>query len=223
MGGDVARFCRSCDICQRTISKGRIPKVPLPKMPMIDQPFKKVAVDLVGPISPPSENGHQYILTLVDYVTKYPEAIALKRIDTPTVAEALVDMFSQLGIPEEILSDLGTQFVSECKKEVNRLLSIRHLTTTPYHPMCNGLVERFNGMLKAMLKKLCAQQPRQWHRFINALLFAYREVPRGQQDSLCLNYFMVGPCGARCISSKSCGLKMWTFLRQRQATSMSLS
>ena len=115
MGGDVARFCRSCDICQCTISKGRIPKVPLQKMPLIDQPFKRrVAVDLVGPISPPSESGHQYILTLVDCATRYPEAIALKRIDTPTVAEALVDMFSRLGIPEEILSDLGTQFVSEC-------------------------------------------------------------------------------------------------------------
>ena len=99
MGGDVARFCRSCDICQRTISKGRIPKVPLQKMPLIDQPFKRVAVDLVGPISHRSENGHQYILTLVDYATRYPEAIALKRIDTPTVAEALVDMFSRLGIP----------------------------------------------------------------------------------------------------------------------------
>ena len=66
---------------------------------------------LVGPISPPSENGHQYILTLVDYATRYPEATALKRIDTPTVFEALVDMFSRLGILEEILSDLGTQFV----------------------------------------------------------------------------------------------------------------
>ena len=147
-------------------------------MPLIDQPFKRVAVDLVGPISPPSENGHQYILTLVDYATRYLEAIALKRIDTPTVAEALVDMFSRLGIPEEILSDLGTKFVSECMEEVNRLLSIRHLTTTPYHPMCNGLVERFKGTLKAMLKKLYAEQPRQWHRFINALLFAYREVPQ---------------------------------------------
>ena len=178
MGGDVARFCGSCDIGQRTISKGRIPKVPLQKMPLIDPPFNRVAVDLVGPISPPSENGHQFILTLVDYATRYPEAIALKRIDTPTVAEALVDMFSRLGIPEEILSDLGTQFVTECMEEVSRLLSIRHLTTTPYHPMCNGLVERFNGTLKAMLKKLCAEQPRQWHRFINALLFAYREVPQ---------------------------------------------
>ena len=137
----MTRFCRSCDICQRTISKGRIPKVPLQKMPLIDQPFKRVAVDLVGLISPPRGNGHQHILTLVDYATRYPEAIALKRIDTPTVAEALVDMFSRLGIPEEILSDLGTQFVSECMEDGNRLLSIRHLTTTPYQPMCNGYAQ----------------------------------------------------------------------------------
>ncbi|KAK7484343.1 hypothetical protein BaRGS_00024468 [Batillaria attramentaria] len=149
-------------------------------MPLIDSPFKRVAVDLVGPISPPSEDGHRYILTLVDYATRYPEAVPLKKIDTPTVAEALVDMFSRLGIPEEILSDRGTQFISDCMEEVNRLLSIHRLTTTPYHPMCNGLVEKFNGTLKSMLKKLCAEQPRSWNRYINALLFAYREVP---QDS----------------------------------------
>ena len=46
--------------------------------------------------------------------------------------------------------------------------------------MCNGLVEKFNGTLKKMLKRLCNEKPKQWHRYINALLFAYREVP---QDS----------------------------------------
>ena len=106
------------------------------------KPFKRVAIDLVGPIVPPSEDGHRYILTLVDFATRYPEAVPLKNIDTETVAEALVDIFSRLGVPEEILSDLGTQFVSECMKEVTRLLSIKQLTTTPYHPMCNGLTEK---------------------------------------------------------------------------------
>ena len=64
--GDVTRFCRSCDICQKNIQKGRVPKVPLESMPLIDTPFKRVAVDLIGPIHPPSEQGHRYILTLVD-------------------------------------------------------------------------------------------------------------------------------------------------------------
>ena len=114
----------------------------------------------------------------MDYATRYPDAVPLKSISTEAVAEALVDMYSRLGVPEEILSDMGTQFVSECMAEVSRLLSIKQLTTSPYHPMCNGLVEKFNGTLKIMLKCLCSEQPRQWHRYINALLFAYREVPQ---------------------------------------------
>ena len=136
--GDVSRRCKSCDICQKTVNKGSVPKVPLEKMPLIDMPFKRVAIDLIGPISPPSKEGHRYILTLMDDATRYPEAVPLKNIDTETVAEVLVDIFSRLGIPEDILSDLGTQFVSDCMKEVARLLSIKQLTTTPYHPMCNG-------------------------------------------------------------------------------------
>ena len=174
--GDVTRFCKSCDVCQKTVQKGSVPKVPLQKMPLIEKPFQRVAIDLVSPISPPSEDGHRYILTLVDYAIRYPEAVPLKNIDTETVAEALVDIFSRLGVPEEILSDLGTQFIAECMKEVARLLSIKQLTTTPYHPMCNGMTEKFNGTMKLMLKRLCSEQPRQWNRYINPLLFAYREV-----------------------------------------------
>ena len=55
-------------------------------MPLIDKPFKRVAIDLVGPIGPPSEDSHRYILTLVDFPTRYPEAVPLKDIDTETMA-----------------------------------------------------------------------------------------------------------------------------------------
>ena len=54
-------------MCQKTVSKGSVPKVLLEKMPLIDKPFKRVAIDLVGAISPPSQEGHRYILTLVDF------------------------------------------------------------------------------------------------------------------------------------------------------------
>ena len=128
-------------------------------MPLIDTPFKRIAVGFVGPITPASERGHRYFLTLVDYATRYPEAVPLKNIDTETVAEALLEMYSHLGIPEEVLSNQGTQFVSSCMQEVSRLLPINRLTTTPYHFICNGLVERFNGTLKKMLRRLCSEQP----------------------------------------------------------------
>ena len=145
-------------------------------MPLIDQPFKRVAIDLAVPIAPASDKRHRYILTLVDYATRFPEAVPLKNINTKTVAEALLDMHSRVGVPEEVLSGLGTQFTSDCMKEVFRLLSIRRLTMSPYHPACNGLVEKFNGTLKQVLRRLCHEQPRQWHRFINPLLFAYTEA-----------------------------------------------
>ena len=150
------------------------------KMPLMDLPFKRMAVNLIGPITPESDKGHRYVLTLVDYATRYPEAVPLKNIDIETVAEALLDLYSRVGIPEEVLSNLGTQFVSNGMQEVSRLLSIRRLTTAPYHPICNGLTEKLNGTLKKMLRRLCIEQPKQRYRFVNPLLFAYREVAQAR-------------------------------------------
>ena len=165
-------------MCQRSVKRGSVKKVPLGSMPLINTLFKRVAVDIVGPIAPLSEAGHQYILTLVDYATKNPEAVPLKKITTEAVAEALLDIYSKLGIPEEVLTDQGNQFMSKCMQEASRLVSIKGLTSTPYHPFCNGLVERWNGTQKSMLKRLCQDQPKQWHRLINPVLFAYRKVPQ---------------------------------------------
>ena len=104
--------------------------------------------------------------------------IPLKTITTEVVAEALVEVFARVGVPNEILTDCGAQFTSELMKEVSRLLSLKQLRTMPYHPICNGLVEKFNGTLKAMLKKLCEEKPKDWDRYLSPLLFAYREVPQ---------------------------------------------
>lgn len=69
--GDMTIFCKFCDACQKTVSKGSTPKVLLEKMPLTDKPFKRVAINLVGPISAPSEEGHRYILMLVDFLPRY--------------------------------------------------------------------------------------------------------------------------------------------------------
>ncbi len=129
-------------------------------MPLIEIPFQRVAVDLIGPLEPRTAKGSKYILTLVDYATRYPEAVALSSIEAETVAEALIRIFCRVGFPKEMLTDMGSQFTSAVMKEVSRLVGLRQLTTTPYHPMCNGLVERFNGTLKTMLKRMCAENPR---------------------------------------------------------------
>jgi hypothetical protein len=177
MERDVRKYVRSCEACQKTVPKGRVRPVPMEKMPLVDEPFAKVAVDIVGPINPPSDRGHRYILVLVDLATRYPEAIPLKKIDTETVAEALWEIWTRLGIAKEILSDNGSQFRAKTMEEISRFLMMKPTFTSPFHAMSNGTCERFNGVLKQMIRKLCQEQPKEWDRYIPAALFAYREVP----------------------------------------------
>ncbi|XP_040074807.1 uncharacterized protein LOC120846961 [Ixodes scapularis] len=85
-------------------------------------------------------------------------AVALPSVER--VAEALVKIFSRFGLPNKVLSNRGTDFTSDLMKEVAQLLFIRQLHTMPYHPTANGMVERFNGTLKLMLKRMWAEKPR---------------------------------------------------------------
>ena len=102
---DVRKACKSCPQCQKT-AKRPSSKAPLIPLPIMAEPFARVAIDMVGPLTR-TKAGNKCILTLMDYGSRYPEAIPLKITDSQTVATALVDIFSRLGIPEEILSDQG--------------------------------------------------------------------------------------------------------------------
>ena len=101
---------------------------------MIGTPFKRVSVQLVGPIKPRSDKKSRYILTVIDYATRYPEAVALPSIETERVAEALIGMFIRVGILSEMLIEHGSRVTTEVINEVRRLLSLEQLTTIPYRP-----------------------------------------------------------------------------------------
>ena len=105
-----------------------------------------------------------------------PWAIPLASTTTEAVAEALLSIFARVGVPVEVLSDNGPQFVSDRMKEVSRLMSIQWVNSFPYHPQANGLVEMFHGTLNKMLISLSAERPRDWDRYLEPILFAYREV-----------------------------------------------
>lgn len=90
MQGDVNRYVRSCDLCQRTIPKGRVWHVPLGNMPTIETLFKCVAIDIIGSLSPASRERHRYVLTMVDIATRYPDAVTLRSCCAPEIAEGLV-------------------------------------------------------------------------------------------------------------------------------------
>ena len=119
-------------------------------MPIVDEPFSRVAMDMIGPLNR-SKNGNKYVLVLCDYATRYPEAVPLKNVDAETTSEAIAEAFTRFGIPKEVLTDQGSNFMSELLGEVFKLLDISHIKTSLCHPQTDGLVERFNGTLKMML------------------------------------------------------------------------
>ncbi|KAL5516832.1 hypothetical protein EMCRGX_G002255 [Ephydatia muelleri] len=173
---DVAEWCKCCAICQKC-SKGRKGYAPLMPLPIIEEPFGRIAMDIVGPL-PRSRSGNKYVLVVCDYATRYPEAVALKSIDAEHVAEELIPLFARVGVPREILTDQGSNFTSRLLEELYRLLHVRPIRTSPYHPQTDGLVERFNGTLKAMLRKVATAEGQDWDKWLPYVLFAYREVPQ---------------------------------------------
>ena len=129
---DATEFCKTCQECQKT-APGKKTIAPLIPLPIIEEPFQRIAMDLVGPL-PQSRSGNKYILVICDYATRYPEAIPLRSIDAEHIAEELIKVFSRVGVPKEILIDQGSNFISQLLAEVYRLLHIQPIKTSPYHP-----------------------------------------------------------------------------------------
>ena len=103
---------------------------------------------------------------------------SFKSIEAENIAEELIKLFARVGIPQEILTDQGSKFTSKLLAELYRLLCIHPIQTSPYHPQTDGLVERFNQILRSMLRKVADEEGKDWDKFIPYLLFAYREVPQ---------------------------------------------
>ena len=176
IGGAVAQFCRSCPECQQAPVKGP-PRAPLQPLPIISVPFQRLGMDVVGPVEK-TKAGNRFMLVVTDYATKYPEVFPLKSVKARYVAACLVQLFSRVGFPCEILTDQGSNFMSTLLKQVYHLLGIKSLRTTPYHPQTDGLTERFNQTIKHMLRKFVNETGSNWDQWLPYLLFAYREVPQ---------------------------------------------
>ena len=87
-------------------------------------------------------------------------------------------MFARVGIPKEILTDQGSNFTSQLLAELYRLLHVKALRTSPYHPQTDGLVERFNQILKGMLRKNATEDGKDWDALIPFVLLKFpRSLP----------------------------------------------
>ena len=108
-------------------------------------------VDTIGPL-PITERGHQHILVCIDAFTRYVELVATESTDAAAAVDALNGIFARLGIPQEMVSDRGTQFINELITAYCKLARVDHIMTTFHSKEENGMVERANNEVMRRLR-----------------------------------------------------------------------
>jgi hypothetical protein len=167
----IAEYIKSCDTCQR--QGAPIPHEELHPI-QVGQLFDRVGIDIVGPLSI-TPNGNRYIVVATEYLTKWPEAKALKDTKATTIAKFIYEeIICRHGCPKVLLSDQGTHFCNELVDSLCKLMTIKHRLSSAYHPQTNGLTERFNKTLCTTLAKYVSDYGDSWDTFLESALFAYR-------------------------------------------------
>ena len=178
MAEHVKNFVKTCKKCQMCLRKTKADRIPIVAVERSNSPFEQVNIDLIGPIEPKSSRGYRYVICLVDSCTKWADAKPLKSLTAKETCEALLNMFSQIGLPNVAIFDHGTNFVSEVSTELHKNLGVKVRFSSVAHPEGNSAVERFNAILKGMLHHvIVSDKPREWDLKLPYLLWAYREVP----------------------------------------------
>lgn len=167
---DVQNFVRNCPICQKTKPKG-LHKQHMQITSTSLQPFVRLATDVTGPLLE-SPEGFKYILTFQDDLTKFFGAVPMIDHTADSVARGLVEQaILRYGIPETILSDLGSEYINNLFSKIMKLLGIKHYTTSGYHPETNGSIERQNSILKSILRSQVGNILNSWPQFLPYAVF----------------------------------------------------
>ncbi|XP_043710444.1 uncharacterized protein LOC122659396 [Telopea speciosissima] len=130
-------------------------------------------IDFMGPF--PSSFGLEYILVVVDYVSKWVEALATRTNDHNVVVKFVQShIFSRFGFPRAIISDGGSHFKDWIFGALLRKYFITHKITTSYHPQTSGQVEVSNREIKHILEKTVRPNRKDWSLRLDDALWAYR-------------------------------------------------
>ena len=141
MRSAIGKQVRSCLTCATRKGTGRAKRLPLQPI-AVGGPFHRVGVNVLQ--LPLTQSGNQYKVVFMDYLTEWVEAFAVANQTATTIAQLLVEeVFCRHRAPEELLSDRGPNFLSEVVMEVCRLLNIKKVNSSGYHPQTDGLVEKF--------------------------------------------------------------------------------
>jgi len=162
---DVKKHCENCLDCitrKSPTSKTKGFLTPIP----VAGPMDRVAVDILGPL-PITENGNKYIIVFCEYLTKFCITKALPNITADTVARTFVDeIVLKFGAPTTLLSDQGSNFMSQLVKKICELCGTKKQNTSPYHPMTDGLVERTNKTLAQTLSMYINGKHNDWDLYL---------------------------------------------------------
>ena len=169
----VEDWCKSCEACASRKDPVGL-QSPLSPLPVPREPFQMVSVDVLGPFVAAEGSGNRYVLVYCDHLTRWVETIPFRRNDSAVMARVLVErIMCRHGAPATLLSDRGRPFMSALAKEVYRLLRVKKVSTAAYRPQTNGLVERFNRTLAAMLSMYVDSKHKDWDRYLPYVTFAY--------------------------------------------------
>ena len=130
-------------------------------------------MDVFGPLNR-TKAGNKYILVLMDYATKWPEAFVLRNVTAETIVNCLIKVTARIGEPQELLTDNGSNFMSKVMKKYCSMTGIKQIRTSPYHPQTDGMVERFNATLKRLVRKLTQNSEVEWDLCLPYVLWSYR-------------------------------------------------
>lgn len=152
MSKDCEQTVVGCEVCKYSDGKQRALNPKLSPIPWPEGPWQTLAIDIVGPFAPIRGQRRLFVISLIDLYSKWPEVLCTETCPTTRdVIGLLEEAFGRFGSPERVISDNGSQFVSREMDAFLRAEKVQHVRTTPYYPMANGQIERFNAEIgKAM-------------------------------------------------------------------------
>ncbi|CAF1440986.1 unnamed protein product, partial [Rotaria sp. Silwood1] len=171
---DINNYIKSCIPCaQFNPRRQKNPGTLRPIKPP-DGVWQLVSMDFHGPITPTSQRGNKYIISLTDVLSKFVVTKAVRDNTAQTVVRFLKeDIISKFGTPRCILTDDGTHFTSTLMNELIKQIGTTHLYSTPYHPQTNGQVERYNSTMDAKIAALSNLRKTDWDDQLPFVTFNY--------------------------------------------------
>ncbi len=176
MARDVRRFVQGCPDCAISKSSRHLPAGKLHPLPIPNRPWSHLGVDFITDL--PVSDGHTCILVIIDRFSKFCRLIPLTGLPTALqTAELLFNgVFRYYGIPEDIVSDRGPQFISRVWKAFFSLLGVTVSLTSGYHPQSNGQTERKIQETGRFLRTFCHGHQNSWNQFLGWAEYAQNSL-----------------------------------------------